>query len=206
MMIRRAFLILGASAVFLTNVACHTEDVSITDNAFTPEDISDGLDVLVGWTNNGADTHDVTSSGNGVFFDSPDLAPTATFAHEFPQPGLYKYKCTFHPTEMKGSVGVAVLTSTASTTQGSTVSVTWSFDDEGPGEPPIPDGFNVDVQLDKPGRGGFEDWRINQKGTETSDDFTAKKAGTYRVRARFQKGRGAATSYSPPVEVAVAPA
>jgi plastocyanin len=200
--LRKGLLVLGASAMFLVNVACHTSEVSIVDNAFVPENVDSSQGVEVFWTNNGTDTHNVTSSGKGVFFDSPDLLPSEVFEHGFAEAGTYKYKCTLHPTEMTGSVQIPVLiTNMSPPAKGDNVEVTWASFEYGAYT--IPDGFNSDVQLDKPGRGGFEDWRINQKGTETSDTFVAKKTGTYRVRARLQKGNGPATAYSTPVEVVI---
>jgi plastocyanin len=201
-MLRKPLLAVGASALLLANIACHGTTVSITDNAFTPADVSDGLSFEVTWQNDGATAHNVTSSGGGAFFGSPELAPGATFSHDFNQAGLYNYKCTIHP-EMTGTVEIAVEVSSPTAARGDTIDVFWAESDEGSWL--IPAGFNVDVQVNKPGPGGYVDWRMNQRENETGERFTVTKNGTYRFRARFQKGNGPATEYSHATEVVVGP-
>jgi plastocyanin len=70
-------------------------DVSIPELFFDPDDISIVTGTAVTWTNN----HDVihTTTSNGGFWDSGDLAPGEDFTYLFMTAGDFPYLCTIHP-------------------------------------------------------------------------------------------------------------
>ncbi len=81
--------------------------VIIRDFAFTPAQVTVSAGSRVTWVNCGptnSDSHTSTSDAAGVVgWDSPLLAPGATFTHQFSTPGAFAYHCEPHPS-MVGSV------------------------------------------------------------------------------------------------------
>jgi plastocyanin len=80
-----------------------TDQVTIKDMAFTPNNITIAKGATVTWTNNDNMVHTVTA--NDGSFASDSLAAGKTFSHTFNTPGSYKYHCVIHPS-MTGTVTV----------------------------------------------------------------------------------------------------
>jgi plastocyanin len=77
-------------------------EVDAVDFAFEPEDVTVKPGTTVAWTNNGMTTH--TVKGKGFF--SAAIDPGADYRYTFEKPGRYKYICTLHPDQMRGTVVV----------------------------------------------------------------------------------------------------
>ncbi len=77
--------------------------VTITDNSFTPSNITVNAGDTVTWINNGATAHTATAS-NGSF-DSGTIQPGQTFGAVFNAAGTYAYRCKFH-SGMTGTISV----------------------------------------------------------------------------------------------------
>lgn len=75
--------------------------VIIRNFAFTPAQVTVSAGSRVTWVNCGAagtDSHTSTSDASGVVgWNSPLLAPGATFTHEFSTAGSFPYHCEPHP-------------------------------------------------------------------------------------------------------------
>lgn len=85
-----------------TGISAVTEAVvSMTSMAFQPHTLIVATGATVTWQNDDAVAHTV-SSGEG-WFDSGQLAAGESFAHQFDQPGTFRYGCTNHP-QMEGMV------------------------------------------------------------------------------------------------------
>ncbi len=78
-------------------------EVWIQGMAFDPGSKTVAVGTTITWTNKDAITHTVTSN-NGVF-DSGNLAPNATFSHQFSTAGVFPYHCAIHA-NMTGSITV----------------------------------------------------------------------------------------------------
>jgi plastocyanin len=71
---------------------------------FSPAAITVKAGTTVTWTNHDNFPHNVTLlDGPKTSHDVP-IGKTATIT--FDQPGTYRYQCTFHPAQMKGTVTV----------------------------------------------------------------------------------------------------
>jgi plastocyanin len=82
---------------------------TLTTDAFSPNPIQVSVGTTVTWTNNDAQPHTVSSGENATpngLFDSPIMAPQATFEHTFTEAGEFPYFCTLHP-NMVGTVSVS---------------------------------------------------------------------------------------------------
>ena len=80
--------------------------VIIRNFAFTPADVKVPAGTKVTWVNCGApgtDSH--TSTADAGAWDSPLLAPGATFTQAYPTVGVFPYHCIPHP-GMLGTVTV----------------------------------------------------------------------------------------------------
>ena len=77
-----------------------TNQVTVSDNVFTPSSIQVSPGTTVTWTwASDASTHNVTISGG----NSGDKVAGATFTKNFATAGTFNYQCTIHP-GMNGSV------------------------------------------------------------------------------------------------------
>jgi plastocyanin len=86
-----------------------TVGVSVTSFVFSPRDTIVQSGGMVTWTwNSGTTQHNVTytSGPTSLPTNSPNQAGTTTFSTTFTAVGTYTYHCTFHPTQMTGSVRV----------------------------------------------------------------------------------------------------
>jgi plastocyanin len=82
---------------------------TLTTDAFSPNPIQVSVGTTVTWTNNDAQPHTVNAGENATpsgLFDSPIMAPQATFEHTFTQAGEVPYYCMLHP-NMVGTVSVS---------------------------------------------------------------------------------------------------
>jgi plastocyanin len=71
---------------------------------FAPEDITVAAGTTVTWTNHDNFTHSVRFEDTG---EVQMMSPGESVAHQFTDAGLYRYDCSLHPQDMKGSVLVA---------------------------------------------------------------------------------------------------
>jgi plastocyanin len=101
------------TAKIVTCPASGTENVTIQDFSFTPDNVTISMNGIVKWTNNGPSIHTVTA---GIVdfpagsFDSRDLATGATFCVQFFKTGPHIYYCINHPEKMFGWVTVTEVT------------------------------------------------------------------------------------------------
>jgi plastocyanin len=77
--------------------------VTISNFAFSPENLTVKTGTTVTWTNKDSAPHTVTSD-NGVF-NSPDMLTNATFSFTFSSAGIFSYHCAIHKS-MKGTITV----------------------------------------------------------------------------------------------------
>jgi plastocyanin len=68
---------------------------------FAPEDITVPAGTEVTWTNNDNFTHSVRLLDSG---EVQMMKPGESVSHTFTNPGLFRYDCSLHPKDMKGSV------------------------------------------------------------------------------------------------------
>jgi plastocyanin len=71
---------------------------------FAPEDIVVPAGAHVVWTNNDNFTHSVRFADGG---EVQMMKPGESVSHTFGTPGLFRYDCSLHPQDMRGSVLVA---------------------------------------------------------------------------------------------------
>ena len=68
---------------------------------FAPEDITVPTGTEVTWTNNDNFTHSVRLLDSGAV---KMMKPGESVTETFTTPGFYRYDCSLHPSDMKGSV------------------------------------------------------------------------------------------------------
>lgn len=68
---------------------------------FAPEDIVVPAGATVTWTNNDNFTHSVRLLDGG---EVHMMKPGESVTNAFPGPGLFRYDCSLHPNDMRGSV------------------------------------------------------------------------------------------------------
>ena len=68
---------------------------------FAPEDITVQTGTTVTWTNNDNFTHSVRLLDTG---EVQMMKPGQSVSHTFTTPGLFRYDCSLHPKDMRGSV------------------------------------------------------------------------------------------------------
>jgi plastocyanin len=71
---------------------------------FQPANITVRAGTAVTWTNSDQFTHSVRLVDTGEVLAI--LKPVDTLTHVFDKPGVYRYDCSFHPQNMKGTVTV----------------------------------------------------------------------------------------------------
>jgi plastocyanin len=71
---------------------------------FSPADITVKAGTTVTWTNSDQFTHSVRLVDTGEMLGV--LKPGDTLGHLFDKPGTYRYDCSFHPQNMRGTVTV----------------------------------------------------------------------------------------------------
>jgi plastocyanin len=97
----------GSAAVTLTGTGTPTP-VAATDNlVFVPDSSNATVGQVVMFKNTGSVVHTVTfQDNNDSCLSDATLAPGATWAVKFTQPGTYNYLCTIHAPNMKGVIHV----------------------------------------------------------------------------------------------------
>jgi plastocyanin len=70
-------------------------EVVASDNTFTSADVTISVNGTIRWRNAGTVEHNSTSAT--ALWSSGNLAPGATFEHQFTQAGVFNYSCTLHP-------------------------------------------------------------------------------------------------------------
>jgi plastocyanin len=91
-----------------TGVSITAASSTKTTDAFQPNLVQVSVGSTVTWTNDDAQPHIVSSGENATpsgLFESPLMAPAATFEHTFTEAGEYPYFCLLHP-NMVGTVQV----------------------------------------------------------------------------------------------------
>lgn len=83
-----------------------TVDVSYKDIAIHPTKITVKVGEVVHWTNNDAVPHNVVSESGPGHFSSAILQQGQTFDFKATTPGVIKYMCSLHPTQMQGQIDV----------------------------------------------------------------------------------------------------
>jgi plastocyanin len=78
-------------------------EVTAADFRFEPARLEVKPGAMVRWTNRGQTAHNVKGPGFGT---QQVLDPGQSYSHRFDKPGTYRYLCTLHPTQMKGTVVV----------------------------------------------------------------------------------------------------
>ena len=73
---------------------------------FAPAAISVPSGTTVTWTNSDHFTHSVQFLDGGLPTEPLDLRPGASTTFTFATPGTYRYQCSFHPQNMRGTVVV----------------------------------------------------------------------------------------------------
>ena len=92
-----------------TSVSIVPGSATLTTDAFSPNPIQVSVGTTVTWTNSDAQPHTVNSGENATpsgLFDSPIMAPQATFEYTFTEAGEVPYFCILHP-NMVGTVSVS---------------------------------------------------------------------------------------------------
>lgn len=77
--------------------------ISISNFAFSPNQVTVKKGTTVTWTNADVPTHTVTSDVGS--FDSGALKTGGSFSQTFKSAGMFRYHCSFHPS-MHGTVEV----------------------------------------------------------------------------------------------------
>jgi plastocyanin len=74
--------------------------VEVGDFFFAPASKSVGRGVTVTWSNSGEQLHTVKGPG----FASQAFGHGESYRFRFRRPGTFRYICTLHPTQMKGTI------------------------------------------------------------------------------------------------------
>jgi len=174
--------------------------VAVVDFAFVPSTDKPAMGTALLWDfqdNDGLNnSHTATDTTGMALFDSGEKAPGDFYVYRFFAAGRYPYDCSIHPTQMSGTVKVPMTATPKSGDQSTTFTITWASS-----APPV--GFVYDVQIQRPGSSGFEDWLVDQ--TAPTSPFVADGgSGTYSFQSRLRKtSNGAASLYSPVVSITV---
>lgn len=70
-------------------------EISIGQNAFTPDPLTAKVGEMIVWINNETYAHDVV--GDDGTWKSPKLEPGGRFGFKFMKPGTFTYICSIHP-------------------------------------------------------------------------------------------------------------
>ena len=112
MRIRHALAGLATALALGVGAACGGPAAAVSTNhvdlprsyLFQPADITVKAGTVVTWTNSDQFTHSVRLADTGEVLAI--LKPGDTLTHVFDKPGVYRYDCSFHPQNMKGTVTV----------------------------------------------------------------------------------------------------
>jgi Tol biopolymer transport system component len=159
------------------SVAVYT---TVGDFFYSPTGPKPKMGGIVEWDNTGPSSHTATDGSGMDYFDSGTLTPGQVFLFGFPVAGNYAVECTIHPGQMSQTIKVP-MTAVPKTGGLTTVfTITWAV------APAPPVGYDIDVQIFKPGASDWADFK-----TDTSTKFTSFTAnagtGVYSFRARLEK-------------------
>jgi plastocyanin len=184
---------LGADPYF--NPPVTTTAVSVADFSFTPKLATTGRGTGIGWDFGGPSSHTATDATTMGLFDSGPEPPGSSFTFYFIGAGTYTYRCSIHPTLMKGKVRVPLDAQPRSGNLTTEFTITWAADE-------APAGYAFEVQIHRP---GTSDWSSFYDGNLLSEVFVADSgSGTYMFRSRYKKADGTGFSgWSPLVSIAV---
>ena len=78
--------------------------VTVDEYAFDADEVTVAVGETVEWRNDGDVVHAVQADDS--LFDSGELHPGESSAFTFDTPGRHEYRCSIHPTQMRGVVEV----------------------------------------------------------------------------------------------------
>jgi plastocyanin len=198
-MIRRAFVGALLSTIVLATPAMAADSTVIADdNFFAPSSKTINQGDRVRWLNstNAADDNDHTATSNihtagfpAWDFNLPNSSAASNYV-PFARAGAYAYHCAVHPSTMKGTVKVR-LKATRIDSNSWTIRMASTN---------APSGYVHELQRRKQ---GTTTW-FNVPGSPSANAtirFDAASAGTWQLRARYKRTGGAATGYSPTMNV-----
>jgi plastocyanin len=170
--------------------------ITVSDFLFQPKNAFPPIGGEVRWTFAGPSTHTVTDNTGMGLYDSGSQAPGGSYSFAFISAGNFPFRCTIHPTQMRGSVQIPVSVSPSGGQVDTPFSITWAS-----GAPPA--GYVYDVQIRRPGSSVWQYFR--QSVTMTSAVFTPDAGvGTYSFQARIRLvANGRAAAFSTPVSIDV---
>jgi plastocyanin len=158
-------------------------NVAVSDNAFTPSDLSIALGGSVRWSRAAGSTgnHNVTEVG-GIFTSGAPTTGTIEYTRTF-SAGTFHYWCAIHTTGMQGYVRVKAKTGAAPT--GLPFTVTWA-------SATTNTGTLFDVQY-KIGAGAWTNWKVDTtsfKGVfgKSGSPVTVVAGTKYTFRVASQSG------------------
>jgi len=163
--------------------------IMVTNAGFSPTPLNVPVGTLVDWavSESAGQNHEVADASKLGLFDSGTMAPGATFTYYFGDAGVFK--AIDKTSGKKGTVHVGL---GASPKSGGIADVfTISYGTRQP-----PSGYVEDIQIQRPGSGGFVDWKTGQTGT-TATFVADGGTGTYQFRASLRKvSSGARTGWA----------
>ena len=164
--------------------------INIDDNLYDPSEVI-GHDIGTGaqWTNNGANSHNVTDNSGMGLYASGTIASGGTYTFVFVGAGVYKYHCTIHPS-MTGTIKAPMILIPTTGSITTVFTIQWAT-------VPPPAGFVYDVQVRRPGSRDFVDWMMGTVLPSATFVADAGK-GNYDFKAHLKKSsNGASADYSP---------
>jgi phospholipase C len=187
---------IGAGALDTEAAAAAPPTVSVTDSGFSPGSVEARLGATVTWSfppSNQAPHTATDATGLGLF-DSGLQPPGSEFEHTFTSAGSFRVVDT--PTGQTGRVRVPVRVNPDRGGLDTAYTITWS-------SVPVPPGYAFDVQIRRPSRDSFEDFRLQT--TDPAVEFDPPgNGGKFAFRARLTRG-DAASGWSPARTIHVIP-
>ena len=80
--------------------------VTISDNKFTPSNLTVPVGATVTWEWTGANPHSVVGTFEGKEIQSPKLTGTGVYLEAFQKAGKFEYQCGVHGAAMKGTITI----------------------------------------------------------------------------------------------------
>lgn len=169
--------------VNVTGLIDPVTNVAVSDNTFTPSDLSIAMGASVRWSRAALSTgsHSVTEVG-GIFTSGAPTTGAIDYVRNF-SAGTFHYWCSVHTTAMQGYVRVKPKTAAAPT--GLPFTVTWATATSNTGT-------LFDVQY-KIGTGSWVDWKVDTatfKGVfgKSGSPVTVVAGTKYSFRVHSQSG------------------
>jgi plastocyanin len=153
--------------------------VTVTNTGFSPTPVVVQQGALVTWAvpESAGQNHTVSDASKMGLLGSGTLAPGATYSFQFFWAGVFKQKDA--TTGKKGTVKTTLV---ASPTSGTTTDLyTLTYATQAP-----PAGYVEDIQLKRPGSGGYVDWQTGLTGTSITFSPDAGP-GNYLFQASLRK-------------------